>query len=81
MKMYQPAKGSWGEKIINYLKEHGESSNFDIRMGIGIDEYYKTRSWYPDHGRYYFNGVVMYRLVRKGIVIRTRRGYYKLDEW
>jgi len=78
MKEYKPKVGSFPYKTISYLEENGESKVSDIRREIGLDEWCK-KSWYSDRSSYYFDCLIG-RLQKKGIVNRTKRGYYELNK-
>lgn len=75
-KQYHPRKDSFPYRTIEYLYEHGESKNEDIRQDIGLDKF--CEHWfYKDRSNYYFACIVA-RLIGKGVIERTRRGYFRL---
>lgn len=75
-KNYHPKFDNFPIMIVSHLYLHGESRNKDIRAAIGLDEYC-AHSDYADRSNYYFD-VICDRLINKGIIERTKRGYYKL---
>jgi hypothetical protein len=77
MKNYKPRKDSFPYRVIELLYENGETKAEDIRREIGLDEHCKY-SIYSDRSSYSFGCTIIPRLIAKGIVERTRRGYYKL---
>jgi hypothetical protein len=76
--MYKPRKGSFPYHEIKYLYAYGESGAKDIRFAIGLNEH-SQYSAYPDRSSYYF-GCIQTRLRQKGVIQRTKRGYYKLTK-
>lgn len=77
LKKYTPQKNSWAAKTINYLKKHKSATSVQIKQGIGIVKAYPN-SKFSDHGDYLFDTLVIYRLTKRGVVIRIKRGVFKL---
>ncbi len=77
VKNYSPKPDSWPEKVLIYLEEKGESRAADIRREIGLDEYCKGTP-YDDRSNYTLLSNIIPRLISKGLVKRTSRGYYAL---
>ena len=77
MKNYKPRKDSFPYRVIELLYENGECKAEDIRREIGLDEHCKFAN-YIDRSNYELIGTILPRLITKGIVVRTKRGYYKL---
>jgi len=75
-KPYKPRKGCFPYLIVEYLYENGESKARDIRREIGLDAWAKY-SFYPDRSSYQFSFLII-KLMGKGLVEKTKRGYYRL---
>lgn len=73
---YRPKIDSFPYRVIELLYEQGEKKACDIRQEIGLD-YNCRNSDYSDRSHYRLM-IILGRLRVKGIVKRTRRGYYSL---
>jgi len=76
-KTYKPRFDYFPYLTLQYLKEHGESKNENIREEITLNEWCKY-SDYSDRSKYYFGGVIIPRLIGHGLIVRTKLGYYIL---
>lgn len=76
--MYKPRKGSFPYHVIEMLYKKGECKASDIRWETGLDKH-SEKSAYSDRSSYHLSSILT-RLRQKGIVQRTKRGYYKLTE-
>ncbi len=78
---YNPRYGSFPHRTIHYLNHFGESKNETIRWSIGIDVLSEGCEW-EDRGEFYFNNTLIPRLIEKGVIVRTKWGFYDLTpEW
>jgi hypothetical protein len=76
MTTYKPRVQGFPFLVLAYLQEHGESKNSDIREEIGYNWACQSLI-YKDRAGYSFD-VLLRRLVNHKLIVRTKRGYYKL---
>lgn len=59
------------ELVYKYLKEHGETKKIDLYQAMPFGYYYNWQKHFGD---------LLYRMVKRGWIVRTRPGYYKAVE-